>query len=433
MKRHGCILVLILLLFGQAAFAQEDGFWVRGIILNSATNLPLDNVNISLLGNYSLGTSSDSLGRFSFKVFQLPATLNFSHIGYEDKIVEFPNNSKLLKIQLSPISIPLPEIAVSAERKIDTVFHQPLNVVDYIFKGDTIILLIYKNIFEKYQLAVLDRNESVIATLSLLDYRPSSLFKSCIGQIFLTTDIGTFTILAEADSIALAQQVDDDFLMEVIQPCAFATDSFLYFGRYFYQGQALQYFGFSKSNKLQKVIFPMIQHLKNIDLLIEETGTRFPISGNVWQKDVSHRLVSLREAPYSLKGMMGIFYPKLYAPIAKYDSLLCIFNHSDSEIQFFKEDGIMVSSTPIQYHRLKKWSKTLFFDEINETAYTTFDTKWGNQICSIDMNTGALGNAIPINRDFIDKLKIHDGHLYFLYRNPYHGAQNRMLQKMRLD
>ena len=130
---------------------------------------------------------------------------------------------------------------------------------------------------------------------------------------------------------------------------------------------------------------------------------------------------------------MKIFYPKLYVPIFKADSLLCIFNHQEAELQYFDSAGTKISSVPIQYHLLKKWNKELIFDIEKKDVYTTFDTKWGLQICPIDMKTGNIGDAVFIDRDFIEKPKIRDGYLYFLHRNPYQGVCNRTIQKMRLD
>jgi CarboxypepD_reg-like domain len=420
--------------FVQGVSAQKTDFQIKGIVLDADTGLPLDRVNILLVGNENQGTSSDSLGRFSIKVFEIPASLKFSFVGYDEKVIEITDfKSKPLTIRLKPISIPLPEISVSATRKIDTVFQEPLNVVDYAFKENFIILLVYKNVFEKYQLVSLDQNEKILSTFPLTEYRPGSLFTSCTENIYLTTDIGIYEISVDNKSISLSKGVDLDYYENIVVPCKLATDDFIYFSKYYFQGQAQQYFGFSKKNKDQKIDFPIIQNEHNIDLLIEETGTRFPRSGDVWQQNVSWRLTSLREASYGLNGMLKIFFPKIYSPMVRYDSLLCIFNHQESEMQFFREDGTKVSSIPIQYHRLKKWNKTLIFDTKMESVYTFFDTKWGQQICPIDMKTGRLGDAIPIDRDFIEKLKIHDGYLYFLHRNPYQGSRQRMLQKIRID
>ena len=425
---------ILLFQFATLSIAQEIDFDIKGIVLDSETGLPMDRVNISVVGMENHGTISDSLGRFSITLKTIPTTLKFSFIGYEEEFITIKSNkSKSLKVRLKAILVPLPEIFVSSKRKIDTVFHEPFSVVDYAFKDDFMIMLIYKNVFEKHQLVSLGPDENIIATFSLKDHRPSSLFSGCTGNVYLNTDLGAYSISIDSSDISLSKLLDPEYYKNIIQPCVLATDSFLYFNTYYYQGQAQQYSGYSKSNELQKVTFPLIQHLKNIDLLIEETGTGFPRSGDVWQKNVSFRLASLRNARYDLKGMMKIFYPKLFSPMVKKDSLICIFNHQESEIQYFKNDGTPFSSVSIQYQRLKKWNNTLIYDSKSETAYTTFDTKWGNQICPVNMETGSLGEAIPIERDFIKNLKIHNGNLYFLYRNPYQGSRHRMLQKIRID
>ena len=106
----------------------------------------------------------------------------------------------------------------------------------------------------------------------------------------------------------------------------------MYFSEFYFQGQALQYKVVPKKEKGFPKKLPIIQNESNIDLLIEETGLRFPRSGNVWQKDVSANFQLIRNLDYRLQGMMKIFYSILNAPLITTDYFLYIFNHPDNQL-----------------------------------------------------------------------------------------------------
>ena len=113
-----------------------------------------------------------------------------------------------------------------------------------------------------------------------------------------------------------------------------------------------------------------------------------PWSGDLWTQNISEGLLTLRESDYHLKGIMKIFYPKLNAPIFQKGEEMMIFNHFASELQFYSEKGDSIRSIPIDYHKTRKWKKKIYFDHIQEKAYTTFNTRWGEKIQEIDLEKG---------------------------------------------
>ncbi len=428
------LLFSLMVFLNTSGFGQGPSLTLKGVVYDKNSRLPVNHVSVGIHGIWGKGTSTDSSGYFEIKGIRLPAKLHISHVSYQPQIVEITNKSDLaIKVFLKPKTTTLPEISVSAIRKIDTVFHEPINVVDYDFLEENIVLLTYVNVFEKYKLCLLDKNEQPVAQISLSEHRPSRLFKSCWGDLYLTTDLGVYAIKADKTSFCLGEKTSLEKYETVLKPCVLATDSFTYFQEYFYQGQAMRYFAFHRDGNTKSIDFPLIEHEHNIDLLIEETGNRFPRSGDVWEANVEPRLAALREESYGLKGMMKIFYPRLYAPLVRHDSLLCLFNHQESEIQFFNQKGTLLSSTPIQYHQYKKWKKQIIYDAKAQTAYTSFDTRWGEQLCPINLKDGTLGEAIPIELPFPGNLKIRDGYLYFLHRDPYQGGRKKMLRKVRIS
>lgn len=425
-------ILLLLFSWGISLHAQE--IVLSGRIINAATEQPLAGATISKAGSTLRGTVSNNEGFFTFKVDSLPVTLIVSSLGFEQTQVYIQDQNPLV-IGMVSTSIELAEIIVSGTPKIDTVYQEPYNVVDYLFKDSFLILLVYKNVFEKYQLVLLDQNEAYLDHYSLRDYQPQKLFKSCFSEAYLSVTGSVYTINIQKQSISLGDRIEEEYFDNIIEPCVLYSDNMLYYQRHLYQGQALRYYAFHENQYQQDslCILPLIEDEANIIRLIEETGNKLPWSGDLWDTDVSERLVNLREGNYFLKGAFRMFYPKLYAPLVKKDSSLCLFNHFASTIQYFDKNGKMQKEVRIKYHKRKRWKKYILYDSFTENAYTAFHSKWGEYVCQIDMETGKLSSAIPLDLDFIDKVTIRNGTMYFLHRDPYRGATNRMIQKVRLQ
>ena len=427
-------LLFVLLSFSLNLHAQNVSMELSGLIVNTENQQVLENVNVSIQGLQSRGTITDDKGRFSVKVDSLPVHLIISMIGFETRKVLIKTQEEIF-VQLIPNSTELPEIIVSATRKIDTVFHEPYNVVDYVFKDDYLILLVYINIVKKYELVLLDEQEQYVASFSLKEYKPVSLFKSCLDYIYLTTSFGIYNIEFDEKSICLGRWVEEQLFETVIEPCILSMESMLFYQRHLYQGQALRYYAF-KNTEIRDdsiTLLPLLEDEDNIRRLVEETGNRLPWSGDFWDENITDDLRTIREQPYFLKGSFRMFFPKLYAPILKKDSSIYLFNHLSSLIQVFDFRGVLNKEIPIQYHKMKRWKKYILFDELTEEVYTAFHTRWGEYICQIDLETGTLSEAIPLELAFIEKVTIRNSILYFLHRDAFNGAQNRMIQKIRVD
>ncbi len=432
MNRVYCL--FILLVFCAKLSAQSTSIQLSGIVVNAENNQALENVNISISEIVTKGTATDDQGKFTIEVDSLPVHLVFSSIGFETQKVLIKDQSEIL-LSLIASSTALPEIVVSAKRKVDTVYHEPYSVVDYVFKEDYLILLVFKNSFGEYDLVLLDEEEQLVDKIELKGEKPTSLFKSCLDILYLNTYYGVYKIETDETSIRLGERVKVDQFEFIIQPCILAMDSLLFFQRYHYQGQILKYYVLvNKPEQTDSlVILPLIVDQDQIIRLAEQTGNRLPWSGDFWDENISDGLRQLRDGPYVLKGVMRMFYPKLYAPIVKKDSTICLFNHFASKIQYFDIKGNQLKEVPIQYHKMKRWKKYILYDEFRQEAYTAFHTRWGEYICQVDLETGALSEAIPLELDFIEKVSIRDGVMYFLHKHDYKGARNRTIQKVRVN
>ena len=107
--------------------AQNNQTTITGKVIDSETNQPLVNCNISIL-NTEQGTVTDSFGFFTISLKNRNSTLKFSFVGYETfkYSISFKENElkDYLLIKLKPKTIKGDEVKVVAERSISSTILQ---------------------------------------------------------------------------------------------------------------------------------------------------------------------------------------------------------------------------------------------------------------------------------------------------------------------
>ena len=135
---------------------QEEGFIVRGAIVDQNSGAPIENVNITLRGT-STGTISNALGTFKLRVKTLPFFIEYSHVSYEILSQKFEHKPLSdIHASLSPKSESLSEITITSQQ-IDTLFADKIySVLDYELCDEVILLLIYRSRLSQSELLLKD-------------------------------------------------------------------------------------------------------------------------------------------------------------------------------------------------------------------------------------------------------------------------------------
>lgn len=104
---------------------------LKGIVKNSETNLPVENVSI-MIRELQLLTTSDALGKFSFsKVHEGEYTITFSRIGYKSKsqtVLIIKDIETNLEVSLSKTELMLGETVVTSTRSSRIIKDVPLPI-----------------------------------------------------------------------------------------------------------------------------------------------------------------------------------------------------------------------------------------------------------------------------------------------------------------
>ena len=123
MKKRTFFLFSLCLIFSSFIHAQT----IKGKVIDDATGETLIGANVLIKGT-NTGTVTDFDGAFEIKVNSLPATLQFSYLGYVSKDVEVTAATKDLTIKLEGEAITLMVTEIKGQRVSDKQKASPLTV-----------------------------------------------------------------------------------------------------------------------------------------------------------------------------------------------------------------------------------------------------------------------------------------------------------------
>ena len=128
----------------------------------------------------------------------------------------------------------------------------------------------------------------------------------------------------------------------------------------------------------------------------------------------------------------NLYYKPLFSPLVNFENELAIFNHTNNFLEFYSFDGIIQRYMPITYHQSKKWNKQILFDKITKKVYTVFDTKKGKSIYEINLEDGTAQSILFFECDFLEKMEVHNGHLFYLESGIMPSESRRILHRVEL-
>jgi len=127
------------------------------------------------------------------------------------------------------------------------------------------------------------------------------------------------------------------------------------------------------------------------------------------------------------------FYAPLYAPLVNLNDTVMIFDFVNSKIEFFDSDAKSIKETNISFHKDHQWRKEIFVDEVRNKVYTLFREQGISKLCEVDLTKGTLGKSVQIpDFTFIEKIRVHDGKVYFLYTEKNQNAEYKQLYSFRI-
>ncbi len=425
------ILTLFFCCLSAGLLAQISS--IHGSITHAQSGKPVEFVNIYAPGN-NTGAVSDADGNFTINLAVFPDTLVVSFVGFAT--LRLPLESKpdhKLAISLQPQTGLLPEVAVSALKKAEVIYPATYSVVDYELYQGLPLLLVCKNSLSGYWLVALDEHDQVRGEIKLRHLHPESLVKSCLGGIYLLLENGAYRIEVAEGIPLLAENIGLQQYRRLILPCVAANENYLYLSRWRSKNQILSFEGAPRKGGAHLPIRTVLDE-SQLKRLQEEQWFRKVQTENAALLHGSMTPQMLANLIEHLTEDENIFadrfvYTPVKADLFVQGERLYLFNHTNDCIEWMAPEGEPLRRIPIQYHRDKKWKSEILHDAVTGHFYTLMEHGKNTLVLEINTHDGTTSEFMLLDKPFIQKVRIEDGKLYFLYKDFAFTDRNQRLHR----
>ena len=457
LKYKNLLFVVFMLFHWWNNYGQDSGFLVSGSVMDARSGAPIENVNITVTGSQE-GTTTNKLGQFSIWIKTLPFELVFSHVAYENASLYYDHSPlQALRINLEERTEPLTGVTITSQN-IDTIYADRVySVLDYELCEEGIMLLIFKSRLARSELRFQDYSGHVLHELKVLPTKPLALFKDCLGEIHLLSHDKAYQITTGKSGLVLYPPYSIDHFHEVMSSCKFMIGEKVYFEVMGFQELVNQYYYVTTTDTTSHLLAVSIDHEKlgflrqNPENYLPEypaTGPDPIESFNGTAGDL-RLLRMIRNKEAELRFNKLAYLSPIFAPSFALQDSVVIFDHPNNLIRIYDQYDSLIGTTPIEYHLSRKndsvsglvyglakptkWLKEIYLDEIKNKAYTTFQNLNGTRdLKEIDLHTGKTSYILNIPFPYVQKIKIRDGMLYYVYKG-FGESQRKKLFRQRIN
>jgi hypothetical protein len=314
-------------------------------------------------------------------------------------------------------------------------------VLDYEIMGDNLLVLVFRYQLKRSSLLLLNPDGDTLARVILPEQPPDKLFKDAFGNVHYFSKKGNayqchydpsldhfhFPFRTTADSIRL-----------MLGQFSFLMNNRLYFQEDHPNGfrSKIGYYDLEKGKRyLQAVRHDRAESAYYRDKYFFIAPSR--------AGDTVYRETDERAYDFFTKNRHRTMMVKLT------NDRVAVFDFAGDIISIFDADWNMVSEVPVSFHKDQeyafiaalansffpddtwKWGGKLLKDEAFGEVYTCFKRRGEVRLCKIDVESGTLAGEVVIPLAFPEKIQVHRGQAYFLYKEC--GTEpKRKLYRMKL-
>jgi len=435
----------LLLLAVALQLSSAGQVYVRGRILDVATQQPLDMVVVSSNRNKDIDISNaEGLWQLTFSDYGKEAVrFQFSLVGYErlDTLISANKLTKPIQIRMRSLRNQLPLVVIKPAVP-DTVFaSERWNVADFSFVDNGMYLLVYdveerwktqweslKTLFSDAYVIHIDSTGKEISAVPVPE-SVEGFYEDFLNEVFIIGRNNYYHV-QNSNGLFLTEYSSIEF-DDNIRPVLDTTGSKVLLSSYDPTFPMFQYRIYDKETK-QSELISEIKDPIGYELMRSEFKYLCPRE-RVYAMNMELKTGIDKEihAAYLRQFHLSPYFRPLYAPLVKAKDNWLIFNHHYNQIMKLDRDGNILSMTPIAYHRTKrpvKWERKVVYDKGMDKCYTIVSVDDNPSVLEVNLENGLLVNEKSLYFRYVEKVKILNGEIYYVYR-PFESSQNRFLYK----
>lgn len=321
------------------------------------------------------------------------------------------------KYELNPVT-------VSADKIVDTAFGTwKFSVADYQFYKGGMILLTYQRSLKQPTVMIIDAEKRIRQSVSIPD-EATGLYTDYQGYTNVICESHIYRLLISDNSLRLGSLPVEDY-RTLIMPCIDSLDQQIYFSNYQRDYPEFTYYAYRTKDSSLYALRTITDddQLKsyNMEYYFLPTQERFKAAKISREYGIDkHRVAAI------MSGVTGsMYYTPLYAPLFIIHDSIMVFDHYKNAILKYNKNLRQVDSVPISYNHPKnwrEWKQQVLVDDVSNDAYAVYQKNGYVSLNKIDLNTGKVIGSYKLANAYVDKLKVHNGYVYYVY-SPFESLQ----------
>ncbi|MFC5271043.1 carboxypeptidase-like regulatory domain-containing protein [Adhaeribacter terreus] len=404
-----------MLLAVPVAFAQQKV--LNGRVLDTKTALPIEGAVIQF-SNAEKAIATDAKGSFSLPIDTVFAgqMLIISHLGYEKFTLKLKPGQANITVSLTPKTNTLSEVRITASKKLKPAKVRPETVLDFGITNDRLFVLGWETGQKNPTLQVLNLyNDSLLMNCRLPVYA-EKLYVDCLENLHLLTANHAFQIYLDSVSLALYPPETKATFEQHLFPCLTTDNENAYFRRNINKGIIVSFYTVNRQSHETK-LFRMVADEAVLTMQQSEARFQFFRSG----QNGADPEMNMNRTAHTLENNIAfaqkVMFEAPYVPLLKIGKEICLFDHVNGEIEFYERDSLR-RVLPVNYHLQPNWDKQILIDAPQEKAYVLFRKNGLPELRLLDLQTGELLSTYKLGHPFAEKISVHNGQVYFLYKDP---------------
>lgn len=410
---------------------------IYGTAREQHINKGLQHVSVQIQ-NSNYGTSTTDKGSYSINV---PAkkhiSVLFKLLGYTSLIKEIDliddQDSVFLSVLLLPSPTLVDTIAIYSSLKPDTLVGSPnYSIYDFDFYEDKYILLTAIKNLENGELKLADAKGKIITSSKVPKEggEAKEFYHDYMGYTNLICRNYIYRINIYHDRFVLIPLSIED-VNSFIKPILDTINGKLIFSDFWKDYPLFNYYSYNEKDSTKL----LLHTVEDKDLMHAYNFEYYSLMPK--EKLAARRLaMELKTDKHIIAAFMSgftksMFYEPLFAPLYIIKDTICVFDHYKDKLYHLNKVGIKIDSLTINYNHpknWKEWKNKMLKDDLENSIYAVYDKNGHKYLKSISTITGKEQGKYILQFHSADKLKIHDGYVYYIYR-PFESTQEKFFYR----
>lgn len=425
--------LLALLLTLAAGFRVEAQTTIYGKLTDDSTHAPLQHVNVQVQ-NSTYYTTTDKQGRYRLEIpTKKHVSIVYKLLSHVTRVKEVDlggqGDSVNISISLKPLATELGMVPIYAKARPDTILGSPAySIYDFDFYEDKFILLTAVRSLKDAVLKLTDLNGKVITSFTVPKEggQAKEFYHDYMGYTNLVCEHYIYRINLYHDRFVLIPLAVED-VNSLIKPILDTINGKIIYTDYWKDYPLFNYFSFNEKdsvrNKLISIEDKELMHAYNFEYYSLKPNEKLQARRMAMDLNVDKRIVASLMSGFT----KSMFYEPLYAPLYVVRDTISIFDHYKNLLFHIDRNGQKLDSVSISYNHpknWKEWKNVMLKDDVENTIYAVYEKNGHKYIKQISLQNGKEQGRYSLQFHSADKLKIHDGYAYYIYR-PFESTQEK--------